>query len=72
MQHMIARYDIRPHGVGRWMVFDTMTGSPAVANGVWLTDLSFEDADDLADALSQLHGKDDNRQARAWALAMFS
>jgi hypothetical protein len=51
-----ARYDIRPHG-NRWMVFDTMTGSPATVNGVWQVDLCLEDADDLADALSYLHAK---------------
>jgi hypothetical protein len=51
-----ARYDIRPHG-DRWMVFDTITGSPATVNGVWQVDLCLEDADDLADALSYLHAK---------------
>jgi hypothetical protein len=52
-----------PHG-NRWMVFDTITGSPAAVNGVWQIDLSLEDADDLADALSYLHAKTGNPESR--------
>jgi hypothetical protein len=53
---MSARYDIRSEFRG-WMVYDTLTDSPAVINHVPQTSLALEDADDLADLLNHLHSQ---------------
>jgi hypothetical protein len=49
---MAARYDIRSDPTG-WTVHDTATGGPARVEGKNLVGLCLEDADDLADLLSQ-------------------
>ena len=49
---MAARYDIRADPVG-WTVHDTATGAPVIIKGKSLIGLCMEEADDLADLLSQ-------------------
>ena len=48
-----ARYTIRRDAFG-WSVIDLMTGHVACRDNVTLSGLSVEDADDLADSLSWL------------------
>jgi hypothetical protein len=50
---MVATYDIRKDPNG-WTVIDVATGVPAEVNGYLQIEMSFEDADDLADLLNQL------------------
>jgi hypothetical protein len=53
---MIARYEIEPGVIG-WMIIDTHTGRPACVKAVPQIFLPFEDADDLADCLNDLHAE---------------
>jgi hypothetical protein len=54
---MSVRYDIKDNGANGWDIHDVWTGLPAIINGYFQIGLSFEDADDLADALNHLHSK---------------
>jgi hypothetical protein len=51
---MIVRYDIERDVIG-WMIVDTLARSLACINNVPHIFLSFEDADDLADCVNDLH-----------------
>ncbi|SDK42863.1 hypothetical protein [Bradyrhizobium ottawaense] len=56
-----ARYTIRRDTFG-WSVIDVLTGLVACQDTVTLTGLSAEDADDLADSLSWLARRDEERR----------
>ena len=59
--HKNARYTTRRDAFG-WSVIDVMTGLVACRDSVTLTGLSAEDADDLADSLSWLERRDEERR----------
>jgi hypothetical protein len=51
----MMRYEMKKvTGVEAWVVLDTTTGLPAVANGVPQMGLPLDDADDLTDLLNRL------------------
>jgi hypothetical protein len=56
----LARYTIRRDAFG-WSVIDAMTGLVACRDNVTLSGLSVQDADDLADSLSWLARRDQER-----------
>ncbi|WP_334436999.1 hypothetical protein [Bradyrhizobium sp. AZCC 1610] len=56
----LARYTIRRDAFG-WSIIDAMTGQVACRDNVTLSGLSAEDADDLADGLSWLARRDQER-----------
>ena len=56
-----ARYTIRRDPFG-WSVIDTLTGLVACREAVTLTGLSAEDADDVADAMSWIARRDEERR----------
>jgi len=57
----IARYRIRRNAFG-WSVIDATTGLVVCRDSVTLTGLSAEDADDLADSLSWLERRGEERR----------
>jgi hypothetical protein len=56
-----ARYTIRRDAFG-WSVIDVTTGLVVCRDSVTLTGLSVQDADDLADSLSWLARRDEERR----------
>ena len=56
-----ARYTIRLDAFG-WSVIDAVTGLVVCRDSVTLTGLSAEDADDLADGLSWIERRDEERR----------
>jgi hypothetical protein len=56
-----AGYTIRRDALG-WSVIDVMTGKVACRDNVTLTGLDTEDADDLADGLSWIARRDEERR----------
>jgi len=49
---MADRYRVVEHYESGWSVIDALTGGPVEINGVLLYRLDWEDAEDLADALT--------------------
>jgi hypothetical protein len=51
---MRDRYETRPEITG-WTIYDAVTGLPAILNGLVLSALCLQDANDLAGVLNWLH-----------------
>jgi hypothetical protein len=51
---MCDRYDTRPEITG-WTIYDAATGLPAILNGLVLSALCLQDANDLVGLLNILH-----------------
>jgi hypothetical protein len=51
---MIDRYETKPE-ISGWTVYDAATGLPAILNGLVLSALCLEDANDLVGLLNWLH-----------------
>jgi hypothetical protein len=49
---MGQRYDMQTTPNGDWEVIDRFTGLPVVEQGVTMTDMPLEEADDLVDLLN--------------------
>jgi hypothetical protein len=49
---MGQRYEMQKTADGEWDVIDVFTGLPVVEQGVTMTDMPFEEADDLVDLLN--------------------
>ena len=51
-----TRYELRKTASG-WTVWDTVTGTPAIVDGVWQVGLEIQNADDLTDSLNWLEDR---------------
>jgi hypothetical protein len=49
---MRQRYELQKTRDGEWDVIDVFTGQPVVEQGVTMSDMSREEADDLVDLLN--------------------
>jgi hypothetical protein len=65
---MDDRFELRKAANG-WLIWDTLTDTPASVYGRWQTDMDMEEADDLTDLLNALERRRITTAARPAAPA---